>query len=159
MPRCTSTNQFASYDEPEAEIQSEDVSGDQYVAEVHVARNCAECGEEMASYDFTLEADLECPACGTDCGGHYGTERDLPLGVLPSDKLPEGHEGYDTANEIEFSLESSEAPTVDESGGGRYKKNIFTVCIEATILCECCGETFEVNPSDSAAASEFEVLV
>jgi hypothetical protein len=71
--RCSSTNLFASYDEPQAEAESGDISGTEYSVEVRVVRPCAECGEEAAEYNFSLTETLECPNCGTECGGHYGT--------------------------------------------------------------------------------------
>jgi hypothetical protein len=78
--------------------------------------------------------------------------------VLPSDKLPEDHPDYEE-KEVEFEIEDEDEATVDESGGGRYKKNMFTCSIHATIKCLCCDDSFEVDASDSAAASWFESLV
>lgn len=160
MPRCTSTNKFASYDEPEAEINSSEMTGSTYTAEIRVVRPCAECGEEMAEYIFEVEGEVECPTCETECGGHYGTERDLPHEVLPSDKLPEEHPDY-AMREVEFEIEADDNIDVSESGGGRYKKNLFQVSVTPSILCLCCNETFEAPQieSEAAAASYFEVLV
>ncbi len=156
MPRCSSTNQFASYDEPQVEIDSEDMADGMFSATVHCIRPCAECGEDMAEYTFEISQDVECPNCEEECGGHWG-ERELPERVLPSDKLPEDHEDYLLAP-VEWEVDSSEA-IVEESGGTRYKKNIFTCSVAATVRCLCCGEIVEVEGTDEAAASYFEVLV
>lgn len=163
MPRCTSTNLFASYDEAEAEVESEDLADGTLTAEVLVTRPCAECGEEMASYNFSIEFEVECPTCGPECGGHYqglitnDPAYTLPEGVLPSDKLPEGHD--DEIVDVPLMEIDSSSADVSESGGGRYKKNIFTVAYTASVLCLCCNETFEAEGTDEAAASDFEVLV
>ena len=42
--RCESCNKFVSYDDPECEVESLDLSGDTIIASVTVTLNCAECG-------------------------------------------------------------------------------------------------------------------
>lgn len=151
MPfRCTSTEKFASYDEAEAEVESEEVNGSTYTATVRCVRPCAECGEEASEYTFEVYEDFECERCGTECPGH-----DPGGNVLDKD---ENGDPIDPV-EVEFTLELTNDPEISESGGGRYKKNIFTCTVSAEILCGCCGDTIMVGASDEAAASSFEVLL
>lgn len=147
MPRCTSTGLFASYDEPEATVESEELAEGTLSIEVRVVRPCAECSEEMAEYTFSMEEDVECPRCGAECNTECSGE----------------HERDEDGNKVDtapiLQLESVDEPDVSESGGGRYKKNIFTCTVSAEILCTCCNQSFDVTVSDDAAASYFEVLV
>lgn len=148
MPRCTSTNLFASYDEPESEVESEDYSDGTITVSVRCVRPCAECSEEMAEYTFDMEQEVECPRCGAVCNTACSGEHELDA---DGNKLP------DQAPILE--LESVDDPDVSESGGSRYKKNIFTCTVTANFLCTCCNESFSVELSDEAAASYFDVLV
>lgn len=126
--RCTSTNKFASFDEPEVTLEQDEIDGCTYSASVRVVRPCAECGEEAAEYTFELEQELECPTCADD----------------PADG---------------FELIASEDPTCDESGGSRYKKNMFTAEIAFTAKCTACGTEIADTVSNNAAASWFDSLV
>lgn len=169
MPRCTSSNKFASMDEAEAEVEDESIDGDLYHADVRVVRLCGECSEEMMEATFEAETAIECDICGPECGGHYGEDRDLPDGVLPSDKLPEDHADYDLkAPELE--VDSSEAEvddynqTTDRRGkpitNYRYQKHMFKVSVSGTATCQCCDAEIEFTAeSDAQPASAFESLV
>ena len=66
--RCSSTNRFASYDDPDPEVESESVGGSTYEVTVRVVRPCAECSEEAAENTFEMSEEVECPNCGNQCG-------------------------------------------------------------------------------------------
>lgn len=157
MPRCSSSNKFASYDEPEASIEGEEMNGSTYSAEVRIMRPCSECGEEMAETNLNPEADVECQNCGEECPGHA---LDAEGEIIPGEQLKPGELSYKEPEAPEFEIVSSEVE-VDESGGGRYKKNVFTATVTAEIKCLCCGESVEpsVSAEDSCPASGFDVLV
>jgi hypothetical protein len=137
--RCSSTNQFASYDdEPEIEDYGSDVSGDTVTIEAHVARTCADCGSEASEADLSLEiTGVRCP------------------------KAPEGDdEGHELSlDEIEFEP-IDEYQTHDRHGkpikNFRYSRHYIGVSAFAKLECEC-GVEFETDPtSDKLSASEFE---
>jgi len=169
MPRCTSSNKFASMDEAEAEVDDESISEGLYHADVRVTRLCGECSEEMMELTFEAETDIVCDMCSPECGGHYGEDRDLPDGMLPSDKLPEGHADYQLSAP-DFEVDSSDAEvddytqTTDRRGkpikNYRYAKHLFKVTVTGTATCQCCDAEIEFTAeSGEEPASAFESLV
>lgn len=158
MPLCSSTGKFASYDDPEADVEQEEINGSTLQAIVRCVRNCADCGEEMADYTYELEADVACPTCGTECTGKVD---DTPH--------PDGTGVYDEPEEIVFELQSVDVEmdehmqTTDHKGrpikSYRHQKRMFVCNLTAQVKCGCCGEEFEVTASDETNAGSFEVLV
>lgn len=62
--RCPDCNKFVSYDEPEVEIQSEDIDDDGYVsAEIQVSLPCAECGTVLKEAYLEFNENYTCPEC------------------------------------------------------------------------------------------------
>lgn len=117
--------------EPEQEQTLElsvDREGAQVTGSFRVTRNCTECGEALK------EATLE-------------LSDDLPEDVFKA------HNGED--HELSVDLEDA---TADESGGGRYAKNLITVTVNYSVTCKCDKE-FAYDgqvETDSCAASSFE---
>ena len=156
MPRCSSTNQFAGYeDDMELEIEDEEVEGAHYAATVHATRLCAECGEEFSEYTFVAETSFECPDCGTmtlpeckECNGH-GCDACHGSGEIQDA----------TEEPIVFEIEEDgEAEGTDE-GGSRYAARYLGVEVTVGIKCGRCEETFSVVATDSAKASYFDMMV
>jgi hypothetical protein len=64
--RCPDCNKFVSFDEPEVEVESEEVervndSAVSVTAEVHVTLKCADCGTELKETTIQFENDYELP--------------------------------------------------------------------------------------------------
>jgi hypothetical protein len=139
--RCSSTNQFASFDdEPEIEDYGSSVDGDTVTIEAHVARMCAECGSEAAEADLSLEiSGVRCPKAPED------------------DPNAEGHELM--LNDVEFEG-VDEYQTHDRHGkpikNYRYSRHYIGASAIAKLECEC-GEEFDSESvEDKLAASWFE---
>lgn len=125
--RCSSTNQFAGYDEPSVTIEGEDVESDGTLTfETYIERPCAECGSTAAETYLTVTGQLE----------HACTSED-----------EDADEGFD--------LELTDAE-VEEMGGGRYRKNLFVVTVTGSASCRRCDESIDFSISDSEAAGSFE---
>lgn len=128
MAYCSSTGKFASLDEPEVEIDSEDVSESGVTFEVRVTRPCAECGDDSATYETTLEHAFE-----HECKSEAEDD-----------------------DEPEFEIVTSEGTCEETSSGGRYAKRLFSVRVDATISCSRCGEEIEISVEETGiAASSF----
>lgn len=133
--RCPDCNKFVSLDtmieEQQIDMDVSTVTDGKHLeatCTVHVSRNCADCGQELKATDFEVEL--------TD------------VAVEGDPIKPEDFE------EVECQLEVSE----DESGGGRYQKNMIGFSGTATFkLGERVLATVEVK--DSTAASNFEECV
>lgn len=146
MARCPDCCKFVSYDEPEVEVESEDLSGGTFSASVRMVRPCGECSGELAEYTFEVEADVECPH-------------------LADHPVPEDEDA--PKDEIEYELEGVEAEpnertqTTDRNGkpikSYRYQKSFFGVDVTASVRCPVCNEVFEVEAFDEAQASWFDV--
>lgn len=130
--RCPDCNKFVGLETQDPEVNDIDVSETSIILEVRVTRNCADCGTEMKSNDFSTEVDL--PQEWIDAHGlnEDGTERD-------------GHGEW----EVEEGSSSQY-----ESGGGRYAKNMVGYDLTAKVTCKC-GESVEVEVHDEEAASFF----
>ncbi len=132
--RCPDCNKFVSMETENDGIEGEDISADDQgfnlTFSVTVNRNCADCGTTLKSAQFDFEENEEI------------------------DWKAKGVKEEDIGN-VEVEIED---PDINESGGGRYAKNI--------ISCDCAykvkiGEKviYEGNAQQSMAASEFEEQV
>ena len=94
-----------------------------------LTRNCGECGDALKE----AVVDLDDTVDADEVKPHFG--------------------GGEHALSIE--LDSVEA---DESGGGRYRKNLISAVVEATVTCSC-DKAFSHDvtlDTDGCAASAFE---
>lgn len=66
MPRCPDCNKFVSLDEPEVEVDGEDLISGGVCIEVTITLQCAECGTELKSHTLVHEDIVSCPNCGED---------------------------------------------------------------------------------------------
>lgn len=130
MARCPGCNKFPSL-ESEAEVDQDLELNDGTISgSVRVVRRSACCGEEIKELVYELEEDI-------------------------TEKL-EGHL-EDGDHELELDAED---PEVDESGGGRYAKNMIQVTVNYTVKCSCQKDpVHEGSLTHSEAASSFEELV
>jgi hypothetical protein len=130
--RCPDCNKFVSYDdqtEPEVELEVDEdgnVSGT-----AHIILTCADCGTELKTADFDVEASLE---------------------------IPEGHKGE--GHELEIELDGAELTvdrqTTDRHGkpikNPRYMKTLYGYSAEFTVRCSC----QETDADDLATGSASE---
>lgn len=174
MPRCSSTEKFAGYDEMEIEIEDESLTNGEpplYSATVRAVRPCAECGEEFAEFTFDVETDeIACPTCGTEglpacptCEGTGDVNNETCSSCAGT-----GEDAGAEAEPIEFELLQSEASETDRNEthnakgkpiSYRYQRRFLGVEVVATIHCPKCSEDFDVTASDEVQASSFEILV
>lgn len=132
--RCPDCNRFVSMDNGDPEFNSLDavLSGsDVHVdASVRSVRNCADCGTELKSLDLDLEADI--PLSGFEGFKELSAE-DAQCLLDSAD-----------ASMDDFNVESEEGSTsLDEGGGGRFKKNMITTRAEVNLTVE-----WERGPDD-----------
>lgn len=126
--KCPDCNKFASYDEPEVEINSADMDGNNVTVEGTMMLRSACCNSDLKSWDFTLEAEVE---HDTDKGEHE-------LSVECDDAT--GSDYYDNPGR----------PM-------RYRRHIYTVEATANIKCSC-GFTTDITLKDENHASGFDEL-
>lgn len=136
--RCPDCSKFVSYaDEPEVEIDSEDVSGDEYTVSFSVKLVCGECSTELK------QADLE--------GAHT---LDHDCRVVDEDEYPDV---TIESSEIEYTERYQDK---DRHGKpitrSRYQKHYYGAKVTATLECQKCSEQFEVTVEDDLPASSFE---
>lgn len=140
--RCPDCNKFVSYAEPEAELNSADISGDTLNVDVDVKLNCSECGTELKSCNFTTEAHLEAHECQS-----------------PEAELAEDREKFEIDEEGE-PFGDSRTQTKDRNGKpiklARYMKTFYGFTMQTSIKCNCCEEIFTVETQDEAQASSFD---
>ena len=148
--RCEQCNKFVSYDEPECEVNSVDLSGDMVTASVTVNLNCAECSQQLKTAEIEAENQVE-----HEC--------------LPEDKRPEGQKGDESYVEGEDQYEvedegdaegTSRTETKDRNGkpikSSRYMKTFYGFSMEVNIICRKCGESVSVSLEGEEQASAFD---
>lgn len=120
---CPSCNKFTALDNGDPEVDLEvEYDGNVLVVSgnVHLTRNCADCGTTMKE----LYADLEDAVSPKAFEWKRGTVSYTPdLDVLEK-ALSDG--------DVNISLDQG-APDVEEGGGGRYAKNMITAVVPYTI--------------------------
>lgn len=132
--RCPDCNKFTGLETEFESIDGEEISADEngfnITFSATVNRNCAECGNllKQATYEFEEEEAINWKDKGI---------RDDEIGNV----------------ELEVG-----DPDVQESGGGRYAKNMITLDVPYKVKV---GDTvvFEGSARQSMAASEFEEQV
>lgn len=135
--RCDCTNTFVSLETGDPEEQSAELNDGTISIEVRLTRNCSECGSEKKEYTFSMEQEIQESIDAHNAKFHPDAEQKSDL-TLDMD--------YDT----------------DESGGGRYKKNMISVNANYNVTCDdCTGDDAVVASgtiTDSCAAGDFEEL-
>jgi hypothetical protein len=149
--RCPDCNKFTGLEnaDPQVDEQTADFRDGllslQY--SVTMSRECAECSQEMKSYSGDAEQDIE-----VDAIPGYG---DLPKEV--QEGLIDGS--------IDVDVSVNESSEVEESGGGRYAKNIITTTVtcDYTLTFSHSGKEYKLEGQEklecSASAGDFEEQV
>lgn len=150
--RCPDCNKFTSLDNGDPEVESIEASVDENVtitAQVRGTRNCADCGTTLK--ELSMEMQETVPVADFEIKPVPATP-ELKAQILTKAQ---------TDDSIEWGVEE-DGGEVDESGGGRYKKNKITTTINYTItgtveLDEADYQlTHEGTLSSENAAGEFE---
>lgn len=134
--RCNDCNKFVSFDEPQVEIENEELTGTTLSASVRLVLVCADCGTELKETTFDLEAEID-----------YRPED------LEDDQEPE------------FDLISMDAqPTEryqdkDKKGKTiRHPKHYYGVEVTATYTCKNDGKDLDQAFGDEIQASSMEEI-
>lgn len=139
--RCSMTNQFASFDDAEAEVYYEDLSGRDLNVTVRVYRACADCGSEAAEYTFDLEETVpDCSECLAAATVDEDEDDEFEL-VSVDVEVTDRHQTHDRNGKPIKSF--------------RYQKHLIGAIATATVRCPA-GHEQELSFGDEAAASEFE---
>jgi len=151
--RCPDCSKFVSMDNGEPEANDLEVSHQSGSFEVtgncRHTRNCADCGTELkqCDHDFSDQVEL-CSFEGWD--------------ALTSEQQTSVQSWLDGGNEVEVQDGGIE---VEESGGGRYKKNMIQLAWNYSLEIEFEPEAQEMAPiklvyngsmTSEAAASNYE---
>ena len=128
--RCPGCNKFAAYDEPQVELDSEDLDGQTVKAEVRIVLQSECCGEELAELNEPVEIEFE-----HDC-------------AEPDKALAEGIEPYE--------ITASEGTAIDRM---EKKTRIFGAELSFTVKCNRCGEDIAVHYEIESPANGFDSLV
>ena len=147
--RCPDCNKFVSYDEPQCEVNSVDVSGTDVHASVTVSLNCQDCGGTLK--DAEIEADAEIVhVCKPK------KERNKEWKPNPEYKDGDDQFEADDGGEAEG---SSRIQDTDRNGkpikSARYMKTFYGFTLEAEVRCLKCGEPFTVSLEGEEQASGF----
>lgn len=144
--RCPDCNKFVSFDEPQVEIQSVDVSDSELTVSARVSLNCADCGTELkeATIDEVVDLDHTCndPA-KPDTGYEDGDDQ-----FTAEESGAEGTSRQETKDRNGKQIKSS-----------RYMKTFYG--FQADIDCHCCkcGADFSVSVEGEEQAGSFDELV
>jgi len=141
--RCPDCNKFVSFDEPQCELQSVDVSGEEVTAQVSIRLNCAECGNTLKDAEVEALATIvhTCEADGKpDEGWKEGDEQF----EVENDGEPEGCDRYQDKDRHGKPIKSS-----------RYMKHFYGFTLETGLHCCKCGENFGINLEGEEQAGSF----
>lgn len=129
--KCPDCNKFASYDEPEAEINSSEISDGEVSVEGTVTLRSACCNYDLKEWNFTLT-----------------------LSVDTKHKHPKG-----SVRELEVECDEVNASDYYDSPGRpmRYRRHIYVVEADAKVKCSC-GFEVGVQLRDEQGASGFDEL-
>ena len=139
--RCLSCNKFVSYDEPEVEVQSGNVSGETVNGTVRIVLKCAECGEELkdVELDYDLLIEHECKKC---------KDGETPEFEIESEVEGEPNEHFQQNDRHGNPIKLA-----------RYRKHFYGADLTGTVKCSKCGEKITVEGDVSEQASGLNELV
>lgn len=150
--RCPDCSKFVSMENSDPEVNDISVvyNGDHtftVTAEVRLVRACADCGTELKDRTAYLEDTIKLSEFSVDGNGILITKEE-------QDAI---HTAMDTLA-ADPDVEDCGDATVDESGGGRYAKNMLTLTMSAVVSITVNGVTYEggIKFTDEAGASEYD---
>lgn len=148
MARCPDCNKFTGLENADPEVDESSIDSTQGAIDfnynVRMVRQCADCGQEMKSYDGEAEAHVELED------------------IEEFQKLPDSIREGLIDGSISYEVSADTNAEVEESGGGRYKKNIITatVTIDYTVSFTVGKKDYKLAGQTTAeceaAAGDFE---
>lgn len=146
--RCPDCNKFVGLELGEPEVNSLEVDETGIHGEVRLVQTCAECSGEMNEASVEIEQELP-----DEAAAHLEEHPDHTLSI---------QEDSSEADEDWRSSASAEAYAKAHGKriSPRYQRHYMSATIHATISCDKCEETWEVEiNSDEVSAGEFDSLV
>jgi len=146
--RCPECGKFATYGEPQVEVQDFGVSDERATAEVAVTLVCGEDDTELKQGTVEASAEIE-----------HTCELEAVVAHLLTTVEPEklGTDDVDKAvADREFEATDCTAEALE---GARGKKNLYGATVTWTLECSACGEGVEVTGEIEEEASAFEEVV
>lgn len=146
--RCPECGKFATYGEPQVEVQDFGVSEERATAEVQVTLICGEDDTELKQ--GTVEASTEIEhTCDLETVVAHLLETVAPekLGTDDVDKAVADRE-YEATDCTAEALE-----------GTRGKKSLYGATVTWTLACSACGDSVEITTEVEEEASAFEEVV
>lgn len=137
--RCPDCNKFASYDEPQCEVNHVEVDDGSVRVSVTVQLNCAECGNTLKDAEIEAESEIT-----HDCPKKDAKVEDEDQFELVNDGDAEGTNRLETKDRHGKPIKSS-----------RYMKTFYGFTIEPEVKCRKCGEQFSVTIEGEEQASGF----
>lgn len=121
--RCPDCNKFTSLESQDPEVNSIEARLNESIieitADVHHARNCADCGQELKALDIQPEINIQL----SELTGWDKLSKEDQQRIKSAAKSGSG---------IELEVDTDDS-SYDESGGSRYAKNLITVSVDATL--------------------------
>ena len=136
--RCPDCAKFVSFDEPQVEIEQEDLTREEEGFTVNVSIRmvlpCADCGTELKDYTEDLDIDIEHSCEGTE-------------------------EEEDTLLIDEPSTSDDYRPAHDKKGKPipqRFQKHFYIAEISGSVICGKCGEEIPFSENVEVQSSSFD---
>lgn len=141
--RCQSCQKFVSYEGgEEPEILSEEIDqGGAISVEVHLPKNCGDCGTELAYADFTLEDTIDIPE------DHEGDDHRFELELDTPEQTDRVQDKYYNKKKKEW---------MPLKSAMRYRKSFYGVSVSYRVNCSCGAEIASGELSDEVQASALE---
>lgn len=140
--RCESCSKFVSFEERDPEVSSVEVSPEGHVVvEVGIVNECAECGQDLKSAEFQMEADCE--------------EAEKHLAEIPEETRTD----HQLEAEENGSERTSKSGYYDRKTGkfvnrfGRYAKHFYGASVDVLVSCSCGEFESTVTLQDEIQAS------
>lgn len=181
MARCSGCDgKFGSNGEPEAEVQSEDITDNQISVEVEINVPCGNCGNSPWKQGYvSLEAEVDLDTHDTECTIEDPNANDKdgkPVEVtLESDpdrfrELADTERTFELGS-IDIEVTDDYRPKYTESKNrktgevkrkpvpSRFQKHWYDIQGTAEVTCSACSGVLQVDLSEeSITASELEVV-
>ena len=144
--RCQSCQRFVPFADPEAELESSEISDDTVTGSIRVMLACGDCGTELKENTFDLEGEIEheCDPAKVDKDFDPDASEQFELESTPDVEATDRMEDKDWKGKTISNI--------------RYMKRMIGAEMRATVRCNRCGEIFTVEASDEEQASGFNEL-
>jgi DNA-directed RNA polymerase subunit RPC12/RpoP len=154
--RCPDCNKFVGYDEPQVDVESEDIDSNTVTVQIHEVLPCQECGTELKEAYMDVEiADIECPECGGDPRDENGNHKKS----VDPDATDEEYleiDGVDAEPIDRFEDKDRHGKPIKNM---RYMKHYYGASVTVHLRCKKCGHEFSVEETTELVASEFDEMV